>query len=77
MTKYRYIAEYTLAMANFLLCVNHTSYLYTTLDDWLTPADAAQIYDIFYVFDTQNPDEFAAGEVPVVKEVGLFAYKYN
>ncbi|XP_065883764.1 lysosome membrane protein 2-like [Dysidea avara] len=46
-----------------------------TLDDWLTPADAGQIYDIFYVFDTQNPDEYAAGEVPVVKEVGPFAYK--
>ena len=33
------------------------------------------VYQIFYIFDTQNPDQYISGAVPIVKEVGPFAYR--
>jgi len=45
----------------------------STLDDWLKP-DVPQ-YETYYIFHTQNPDEFIDGEVPVVEEVGPFVYR--
>jgi len=44
-----------------------------TLDDWTIPD--VPIYDTYYIFNTQNPDDFSAGDVPIVKEIGPFIYR--
>jgi len=44
------------------------------VDDW---ADSdVPSYQMIYIFDTQNPDQFSEGAVPVVREVGPFTYRY-
>lgn len=46
----------------------------SVLDNWADNRDVPS-YKIYYIFDTQNPDEFSQGAVPIVKEVGPFTYR--
>jgi len=45
-----------------------------TLDDW-KDANDVPFYQYYYIFDTQNPNQYIMGDVPVVKAVGPFAYR--
>ena len=46
----------------------------SVLDDWADNSDIPS-YKMFYIFHTENPDQFSQGAVPVVREVGPFAYR--
>jgi len=46
----------------------------STVDHWVNPD--VPMYETYYIFHTQNPDGFAAGDVPVVEEIGPFVYRY-
>ena len=46
----------------------------STLDEWQT-TDDSPLHKIYYLFDTQNPFIYISGGIPVVRDIGPFAYR--